>query len=264
MKRVVTSAILAAVIVAALFYGGVRGFAALTMLAAAGGAWELARLGLPASWTTRLLLVCGAALVALSSMCPHPYKAATASLFLVTSLSALDAILRYPGKGTEAGPWILTCHGTAYLGLGGFFAVLLRALPQGLEWTCFLVAAVAAGDSGAYYTGTILGRHKLHPALSSGKTVEGTVGGLVASAAAGAAVSLLLMPGRNPAFMAFIALAVGAVAQVGDLAESLLKRGFGVKDSSTILPGHGGILDRIDGYLFAGPLLYWIVDWFKL
>jgi phosphatidate cytidylyltransferase len=122
--------------------------------------------------------------------------------------------------------------------------------------TSWLLALVAVSDSAQYYTGRALGRHKLAPSISPAKTVEGALGGLVAAAVAGAALSRWCLPAVPIAMAAALALLIALVGMAGDLFESLLKRSAGVKDSSTLIPGHGGILDRIDAYLFAAPVFY--------
>ncbi len=196
----------------------------------------------------------------LAALLPAPFTAALFLLWMTVALTSFILVLRYRRRGEEAWQWATTVLAPAYIGMGGFSAILLRQQPQGKWWILMLVATVAAGDTAAYYTGKALGRHKLHRALSKGKTWEGTGGGLVGSALA-AAVSAAFLPGHNPYFMALMGLLLGAVAQMGDLAESLIKRSYGFKDSGAILPGHGGVLDRIDGHLFAAPLLYWLLMW---
>jgi phosphatidate cytidylyltransferase len=117
------------------------------------------------------------------------------------------------------------------------------------------------GDTGAYYAGSYLGRHKLCPAVSPKKTIEGAVGGLTASLLIAFFYKLLFIPALSiPAVLLFAAV-VGAVGQVGDLFESEFKRAAGVKDSGRLLPGHGGFLDRIDALLFAIPTAYLLKEY---
>ena len=116
------------------------------------------------------------------------------------------------------------------------------------------LAVVWFGDSGAYFGGKAMGRHKLYPIVSPNKTWEGTISGLAASVLGAYIIHLLLLPDLSLQIVVIAALVGGAVAQVGDLVESAFKRACGVKDSGQILPGHGGMLDRLDGLLFSAPV----------
>jgi phosphatidate cytidylyltransferase len=134
------------------------------------------------------------------------------------------------------------------------FAIQLAVLPQ--PWILFVLGVVWCGDTGAYFVGRAIGRHKLHPRVSPKKTIEGAIGGLAGSVGGAFALVAVLDLPIDPLKTVFVALVGGAVAQLGDLTESLVKRACGVKDSGAILPGHGGMLDRIDGVLLALPFFY--------
>ena len=142
--------------------------------------------------------------------------------------------------------------------VGGLLSTYPRTLllPRGEHWVILGVLAVAAGDTMAYFTGRAIGRRKLAPAVSPNKTVEGAVGGLLGSVGCAALYAHGFLPGVPVGYAAAAGAAVGIFGQAGDLFESLIKRAAGVKDSGTLLPGHGGILDRADGILGAGPALY--------
>jgi phosphatidate cytidylyltransferase len=122
--------------------------------------------------------------------------------------------------------------------------------------TTWLLGLIAVSDSAQYYTGRAFGRRKLAPAISPAKTVEGAIGGIVVATIAGGALARWALPEVAPAAAAVLALLLALVGIAGDLFESLLKRSAGVKDSSALIPGHGGVLDRIDSYLFAAPVFY--------
>lgn len=137
--------------------------------------------------------------------------------------------------------------------------ILLRGLNQGIYLTFLAIGLTWATDTGAYFVGRALGRHKLAPLVSPNKTVEGAIGGiLVAVAAALAAARLLPDKSLSAGIMFVLAIAVGISAQLGDLVESALKRFAGVKDSGWLIPGHGGVLDRFDSILFSIPAVYYI------
>lgn len=153
------------------------------------------------------------------------------------------------------------------LGLVGFFYVgIFPATAIGTlnfdevgVWLFGLLVIVFAGDTFAYFFGRFLGKRKLHESVSPKKTIEGSLGGLLGSAIAGGLLAYFFVPEIPVYQLALTGLVSGAFGQVGDLFESLLKRNAGVKDSGSIMPGHGGFLDRIDGVLFAAPIYYVLV-----
>jgi phosphatidate cytidylyltransferase len=172
-------------------------------------------------------------------------------------LSAVISITRFrPGT-----PVVETVSrqmmGLVYLPILLGHVILIRDWDRGIFWTCFLLAVVFAGDTGAYYVGKAIGRHKLCPRISPGKTVEGAAGGLAANLAIGAGYKQLWLPELSWALCVVLVLCMGIVGQVGDLTESILKRSVAVKDSGRLLPGHGGLLDRVDALIFASPVLYY-------
>jgi phosphatidate cytidylyltransferase len=147
-------------------------------------------------------------------------------------------------------------QGIVYIPLLLSFLVMIRRGPDGMTWIFILLAIIFAGDISAYYVGSYLGRHKLNPAVSPGKTIEGALGGVAGNLLAGAVGILFFLPTLAwPTGIVFF-LMVGIAGQVGDLFESELKRSSSIKDSSNLLPGHGGFLDRIDALLFASPVAY--------
>ena len=149
----------------------------------------------------------------------------------------------------------------AYVGGLLFYAPLLRGLEQGLEWVALLLVITFATDTCAFFGGKALGRHRLAPSISPGKTVEGAGGGLAGAMGASALAAWAL--GLDVATPAAVALgaAAGVAGQLGDLAESRMKRIAGVKDSGSLFPGHGGMLDRVDSIVFNLPVVYYFVLW---
>jgi phosphatidate cytidylyltransferase len=147
-------------------------------------------------------------------------------------------------------------QGFLYIPLLLAFVILLRNSGDGMRWILLLLCIVFSGDTAALYVGTLIGRHKLAPAISPGKTVEGAVGGLAVGLLVGLLAKHLLLPALPWGTAVGFCLLVGVAGQVGDLFESALKRSSDVKDSGSILPGHGGVLDRIDALLFAAPVAY--------
>ena len=158
-------------------------------------------------------------------------------------------------------PKSIRIAGIPYIALAVASAIMLRRDPCGLDGMLFVIACVVATDSAAYFGGKRFGKHKLAVTLSPGKTWEGLGCGMVAAGIAGACISAL----EGYPFTLSGGVAVGVllavVSQAGDLLESGVKRAANVKDSGTMLPGHGGLLDRMDGYLTALPCFYGLMMW---
>lgn len=148
--------------------------------------------------------------------------------------------------------------GVIYVGLTfSFIAMLKRDMGDfGAGWIIMLLAMTWMSDTGAYFAGRAFGKHKLAPKVSPKKTVEGAAGGLLATLVAAFAVRALMLPFLSIVDVVIIALVANVLGQTGDLCESLIKRSTGVKDSGTIIHGHGGMLDRVDAVLFAVPWVY--------
>jgi phosphatidate cytidylyltransferase len=149
--------------------------------------------------------------------------------------------------------------GLVYLGLAPSFAYRLLGLSHGLVWFSSLLIIIFAGDTSAYLVGLKLGQTKLMPSISPKKTVEGAVGGLIGSILAVLILSQWL-PSAPIWYLTVMGACVGVVAQFGDLFESLLKRLANRKDSGSLMPGHGGVLDRLDGVLFAAPIMFFFAQ----
>lgn len=152
----------------------------------------------------------------------------------------------FAARGEKTPPRAVLAAALLYIPFSLRFLCLFSALE-----TLFVLAVVMAADTGAYYAGRLLGGAKVWPAVSPGKTRAGTIGGLVAAGAVAAGFSLSGNFGAGAFALAGFGLLLGAVSQAGDFFESALKRAAGIKDSGTLLPGHGGVLDRIDGLLPA-------------
>lgn len=169
--------------------------------------------------------------------------------------------VRTPSKGMSE----IGTLGIGFFYISGFlsFQWFLINDVSGIEYIFLLYTSVWLADSAAYYIGTYLGRNKLYPAVSVNKTLEGAVGSVLGGAV-GAVIIKIIFRIHNLEVMNAILLGaiLGIVAVIGDLIESMFKRDAGVKDSSTLIPGHGGILDKLDGILVAGPILYFILRYF--
>lgn len=147
---------------------------------------------------------------------------------------------------------------TGILWAGALLAVTasLRALPQGIGWIVLACALAWGSDTGGYFAGRFLGKHKLYPKISPKKTWEGSIGGVIAATGAAFLVREVVGPDVETVHLLIMAPIAAAFGQIGDLAESMLKRSVDVKDSGTIMPGHGGLFDRVDALIFVGPTLF--------
>ena len=159
----------------------------------------------------------------------------------------------------------VTVLGVLYLAFLGGFLISTRVGFDSVLSTkllLFFFIVIFGSDSGQYFTGKALGKRKLAPAISPGKTVEGAIGGLIAAAGFGALCTLLFFPELPYKFSIPLGIVMAALGMLGDLAESAIKRGSKTKDAASILPGHGGLLDRLDSLLFNAPVLYYFARFY--
>lgn len=140
--------------------------------------------------------------------------------------------------------------------------VMLRQTTYGVQWLLVIMLIVMTNDSAAYYTGSAFGKHRLYPLVSPKKSIEGAIGGLLGSIGGTLIAKFTFFPQLTFIDAFLTAICIGILGQTGDLFESLLKRSFGVKDSGSIIPGHGGVLDRLDSIIFAAPATYYYVIYF--
>jgi len=152
-----------------------------------------------------------------------------------------------------------TFFGIFYVALLFGFQVAIHRGPDGKYWLVLMYLVIWASDTGAYYIGTAFGKHRLYEKISPKKSIEGLAGGIAASMATAAVCRIWLVPSLGPAEAVLLGGLLAIAGAIGDLAESLIKRSAGVKDSGAIIPGHGGVLDRMDSMLFAAPLLYYYI-----
>jgi phosphatidate cytidylyltransferase len=251
------SAVIALPLVAALILWDVPwGFGALVLLAAGLALREYTAIAL-SSAPQRLrigVIVLGVGLAAGLYFAPGLGVVWVLAAFIATAALVLFDPGDIPAAGARLG---IAAFGVFYLGLlCAPMAILQRDAPHGRAWVMLAIALTFSNDTGAYFAGRGFGRHKLYAAVSPAKTVEGAIGGMLAG--------LLVMLGARATFVPWLtvgdcllaALPAGVIGPIGDLVESLIKRAFGVKDSGKLIPGHGGVLDRIDALLFVSAWLY--------
>jgi phosphatidate cytidylyltransferase len=189
----------------------------------------------------------------------------SAALLCSTLLLFLVVLFRYADLVSQTPPvnvfqfLIRFVFGFFYIGFLGAHVVLIFKTASGSSWLILLFVIIAMSDSCAYYAGRAFGRHKLCPAISPGKTIEGFIGGLMGATIASLVLSSFLFPQIRLVTIAVIAIVTSCLGVIGDLVESVMKRSLNIKDSGSILPGHGGILDRMDSLLVSAPPFYYMI-----
>lgn len=261
-QRIATACVLAVLVSSVLLFGNRFWFATFISIVVALAAWEWASLSAqvkrwPRALYAAAVLSCVAVLAWL-----FRWLALRDALFAVACagwLLCFFCIKSYPASAPFwRAPWLRLAMGGLVLVPAWHAFVYLRSLEHGQWLVATLIATVAAADIGAYFTGKNFGRRKLAPRVSPGKTWEGVVGGATAATIFLGFVMVVTI--NRPLYWALLlAVPVVLVSVLGDLFESMLKRECGVKDSGTLLPGHGGVLDRIDGLLAAAPVFALII-----
>src|ERR1700675_2683099 len=233
-------------------------FALLVVALSGAAAWELMRMFERAGRAVYSRLgVVGAAAVTASFLTPS----FTAVVFTLAVAATLSAPVWVEGS-LAVESVAATLLPIAYVGWLLGHGLLLREWPDGAHLVLFLVGTTWAGESAAYVIGSAVGRHPLSPGISPRKTVEGAVGQLAASVIAAAVLGVWFFPQWSVATAMLAGGLLGVVGQIGDLGESVIKRSLGAKDTGGLIPGHGGVLDRLDGLLFNTPALFYYASWF--
>ena len=261
--RTLVAIVLLPLFVLVVWLGGAVYLAVVTVLLGI-GVWELNRLmkaegyapSLAVSWLVLLVIV-------LSVAWPEVLGPGLAVAILLAMAVSLYHFHRE--DATPLNSFALMLGIPLYLGWLGSHLLRLRALPAGEWWTLLVVPCTFAADTGAYFAGTWFGRHPLDPRVSPRKTWEGYIGGMVFGVLFGGLLALLWgakAPSMLPWHGAAIGLMVAVVTPLGDLVVSSFKRQVGVKDTSRLIPGHGGAMDRLDTVLVAAVLGYYFILWF--
>ncbi|MFU8825870.1 MAG: phosphatidate cytidylyltransferase [Brevefilum sp.] len=235
------------------------------------GAYEYVRLfNLTGQRPSLVIVLTGVALIVLQRWF-FPNEVLGLLLSLLILATAIAALIDYERGGQGAAlNFALNLTGMLYLGWVGGAFIPLRSMTAGLGWVLTALPSVWLADSGAYFIGKWLGVRKMAPRLSPGKSWAGLAGGALAGTVFGALLVLLwravgFLPGETPLWQgALMGLVLSLLTPVGDLLVSLFKRTAGVKDTGNLIPGHGGILDRIDSWIWAALIGYYLVQWYLL
>ena len=257
MKRWTTGIIAVPILFGIIAYGGEKAFAVLIIVASLAGMQEYNQMafgqGLSLEKMETLII---ALFILITSFYANLPLLLAVLTFAVMTVLILD-LLRIRKQGLNMSHASRVILGIMYIPLLMAHFILIRRTQSGVLWIFFILVMAFAGDTAAYYIGQRLGKRKLLPEVSPGKTVEGTIG-LVAGSIAGCLLfKIIFFPMLPVTHAAFLGLVGSVAGQLGDLSESTLKRAAGVKDSGTLLPGHGGILDRLDCLMFITPLVYY-------
>ena len=245
-----------AVLVPAVVFGGPIAVHVMVPIAMAICLYEYARMTFPDQWMGAFAWLIGATVIPYAAALYVGFDIAWLAWGLVVVATSTRVVLRPDASLDHAFAGLARyIFGASWIGLLVFLP-LLRELPDGLGWVFMALGLAWMSDTGAYFAGRAFGATKLHEALSPKKTVEGYFGGMVTATLGAGFFAWLLVPDLNVADVLILGVGVGTLGVVGDLAESLVKRATGVKDAGNIMPGHGGLLDRVDSLLFVVPALY--------
>jgi len=254
--RVLTAVVGLPVVALLIYVGGWPFAAAAAAIAMLAGAefvhgWLLPSLPIPEAATKQPAFFLAGAIVLAAHWEPQVVPLGAAIALAAGTIGYSRTNVFGPRKPYRVLAWCLL-----YVGVLFSTVVLIRDGDNGRDWLFLGLLSTFAVDTGAYAVGRAIGRHRMAPRISPGKTWEGAAGGYVAGVAAVFALNAAFRTGVSPATLAIFAPTMPLAAIVGDLAESWMKRRMGVKDASGLLPGHGGFLDRLDSVLFVMPLLY--------
>ena len=261
-RRWLTALILIPVLLLVLFKGGRLGFVLLLVLINGLAQWEFLGMFLPGSDAVRRLktIILGSwLLISFCTTQPATYlcnpSGPLSVLVICLFILFFFYLLSYGHVPDLERDLMVHVLGLVYLPLLLGHFIWLRYMPQGEQWVLWLLAVIFAGDTAAFYSGRAWGKKKLYPEVSPGKTWVGAAGGVAASLLVGILLGRWLLPQMSIPGLSCLALLLAVVGLLGDLFESMLKRQTQVKDASQLLPGHGGMLDRLDSLLFAAPAL---------
>ncbi len=266
LKRFLTALVLALVGIPAIIYGGVFFWLFMGSFITI-AAWEYINLMRAAETQPSMPIAVGGVFILLLVRTQYEIYQ-NAALALLVFLAMTHHIIAFEkGRDKAAEDFSITITPLLYMGWLGAYLIKLREIPEtGLWWFFLVLPTIWFTDTGAYFIGKNLGKHKLAPRLSPKKTWEGYWGGVFFGTLGSMLFAWLWREqlGINLLQGAMLGITLAMLTVLGDLGESMIKRQSGIKDSSNILPGHGGIFDRIDSWIWAAPLGYYIITWFFL
>ena len=257
LKRWITGAIAVPLLFGIIAYGSENAFAVLIIAVSLAGMLEYNRMAFGERISREKVQTTAIALVILLTAVSGDFRLLAAVLSLGVMAVMMLYLPRMRDKEPDMVPVARMVLGIMYVPLLMSHFILIRKTDEGVLWVFFILVLAFSGDIAAYYAGKGWGRRKLFPSVSPRKTVEGIVGLVMGSIAGCLLFRQLFLPQLPVWHAAVLGLAGSVMGQLGDLCESALKRAAGVKDSGALLPGHGGILDRLDCLVFIAPFVYY-------
>jgi phosphatidate cytidylyltransferase len=255
--RLLTAAVAIPLVLAIIFYGGNLGFFLLIFAVIGFALYEYFSFIYPEKVNVQIV-----AHTLLGLVLPvvfyfgYPDLIVPATAFIIILATAFS-LFRVTDPHVKAVNLFTRLFGIFYVAFLLSYLIVLRKLPHGIEWVVLAVAINFGTDAGAYFAGRFFGRHPLYAVISPKKTVEGAIGGIVFCLVLVIIGKYVLLKQLGWVDVLILSLVSSVLAVLGDMAESLIKRGFKVKDASGILPGHGGVLDRIDSFVFSAPFIFY-------
>ncbi len=262
MIRILSAFVILAIVIGAI-YAGTYGAYALAALLGGLALWEFRGLsdGMGSRAPSWLLFPLGAFFIYSGTVLKRVDVDLVLSLALVGGLAAF---LFVPGRRQGLGRWAMGMAGALYIGMPfNYYLVLYASRPHGMVWALFIIFAIVACDASALLVGSRIGRHPFFPAISPRKTLEGAIAGVIGSVIV-MVIGVVAIIGLPLIHGIVLGILVGVSAQLGDLVESQMKRIAEVKDSSNLIPGHGGVLDRLDSILFPPIVVFFYVTVFHI
>jgi len=269
-KRIITGLILIPILIALIYWGKESIFLVIIMLVSSLALLEFVKINLSGKVSTEALVITSGLVVIwfINYYQEHLTFSAidgmscfiTWSIALITLIAFIVLFIHlifFPRNVILITKTLIAVIGIAYVSLFLSYLILIRGETNGRSWIFFILLVIWFVDSGAYAIGNMLGKHQLCPLISPKKTFEGALGGIAASLIAVFIAKIFFLKELAIVHLIILALGIAVTGQLGDLCESTFKRANGLKDSGNILPGHGGMLDRIDSLLFVAPFVYY-------
>ncbi len=254
--RLITAAVAIPLVLAILIYGGNLGFFLLVLTVVGFSLYEYFSFVYPQRINIQIVAhtILGL-LLPIAFYFGYPDFIAPVVAFIVIFATAF-ALFKVTDPQKKAENLFTRLFGIFYVAFLLSYLIVLRKLPHGIEWVVLALAINFGTDAGGYFAGRFFGKHPLYPVISPKKTVEGAIGGLVLCMLLVIAAKYVLIQLLGWDDVLILGLVASILAILGDMAESLIKRGFKVKDAGGLIPGHGGFLDRIDSFVFSVPFIY--------